>query len=87
MKQEENLNGAQYSLTMAARTDTGRVRAANEDAVWSDVYRRAAILADGMGGHKAGDVAAQMLVKRLAERLPLPEQQTRSRVEIAEALL
>jgi protein phosphatase len=87
MNPEENQNATQYTLEMAARTDIGKVRATNEDAVWVDANCCAAILADGMGGHKAGDVAAQMLVKRLAECLPLPEQQRRSRLEIAEALL
>ncbi|MDR0736832.1 MAG: protein phosphatase 2C domain-containing protein [Zoogloeaceae bacterium] len=87
MNPEENPNAIRYALKMAAHTHIGRVRATNEDAVWSDVDCAAAILADGMGGHKAGDVAAQMLVKRLAECLPIPEAQSHSRIELAEALL
>ncbi|MDR1350796.1 MAG: protein phosphatase 2C domain-containing protein [Zoogloeaceae bacterium] len=87
MTLEENPNAAQYTLEMAAHTDIGKVRSTNEDAVWSNASYAIAILADGMGGHRAGDVAAQMLVKRLVERLPIPEQQSRSRAEIAGELL
>ncbi|MDR0674045.1 MAG: protein phosphatase 2C domain-containing protein [Zoogloeaceae bacterium] len=87
MNLEENPNAMQYTLKMAARTDIGKMRATNEDAVWSDANGATAILADGMGGHKAGDVAAQMLVKRLAESLPVPGARNRSRIALADALL
>ena len=43
-----------------ARTDPGRVRANNEDAVSVDTQARIAVLADGMGGYNAGEVAARM---------------------------
>ena len=48
--------------TFASRTDPGRVRANNEDAVLVDEARGLAVLADGMGGHNAGEVAAAMAV-------------------------
>ncbi len=43
-----------------ARTDCGRVRANNEDAVAVDAHAQVAVLADGMGGYNAGEVAAAM---------------------------
>ncbi|NMM81104.1 protein phosphatase [Acidovorax sp. SRB_14] len=43
-----------------ARTDCGRVRANNEDAVAMDAHAQVAVLADGMGGYNAGEVAAAM---------------------------
>lgn len=43
-----------------ARTDRGRVRANNEDAVTFDRVAQVAILADGMGGYNAGEIAAGM---------------------------
>ncbi|PLS06506.1 Stp1/IreP family PP2C-type Ser/Thr phosphatase [Neobacillus cucumis] len=50
------------------QTDRGRVRLHNEDAggVFSnkDGYRLA-IVADGMGGHRAGDVASEMTITAL----------------------
>ncbi|QKT04303.1 serine/threonine-protein phosphatase [Ectothiorhodospiraceae bacterium 2226] len=56
-------------LRIAGATDPGCVRERNEDAVrWS---RRAgvAVLADGMGGHLAGDVASSMAVDLLGAEL------------------
>ena len=52
-----------------AKSDTGKVREVNEDRV--AVLRRSeglllAIVADGMGGHKAGDVASEMTVQSLS---------------------
>jgi len=43
-----------------ARTDRGRVRSNNEDAVAIDRDAQLAILADGMGGYNAGEVASGM---------------------------
>ena len=47
-------------LDVAAATDAGRVRALNEDYVAADGAAGFAVLADGMGGHKAGEVASSM---------------------------
>jgi serine/threonine protein phosphatase PrpC len=44
----------------AAATDTGLVRQTNQDAVYVD--DTLAIIADGMGGHAAGEVAAAMAI-------------------------
>ncbi|CAH2713308.1 Protein phosphatase PrpC [Neobacillus rhizosphaerae] len=52
------------------KTDQGRVRQNNEDCGGTFVNRdghRLAIVADGMGGHKAGDVASKMTVSHLQE--------------------
>ncbi len=45
-----------------AITDVGRVRANNEDAVTVDTARGVAVLADGMGGYNAGEVASALAV-------------------------
>jgi protein phosphatase len=58
-----------YALEMSALTDIGQVREHNEDAVFADAERGLVILADGMGGYNAGEVASEMLVSRLAENL------------------
>ena len=42
------------------RTHTGLLRANNEDAAVVDPLTRLAVLADGMGGYNAGEVAASM---------------------------
>ena len=43
-----------------AKTDTGRSRDNNEDSVAVDEDTRLAVLADGMGGYNAGEIASGM---------------------------
>jgi serine/threonine protein phosphatase PrpC len=50
----------------ACRTDTGRQREHNEDAIAILPTIGAAILADGMGGHNAGEVASQLAIDLIA---------------------
>jgi len=49
----------------AALTDSGRVRANNEDALSFDPALGLAILADGMGGYNGGEVASGMAIALL----------------------
>lgn len=51
------------AFEIAAKTDTGLVRAQNEDAVAFSAEYGYAILADGMGGYRAGEVASRMAVE------------------------
>lgn len=54
-------------LEVAVRSDPGRIRGRNEDAVFAKPSLGLAILADGMGGYNAGDVASGMAVVMLSE--------------------
>ena len=47
-------------------TDAGRVRKSNEDRFISDAELRLFAVADGMGGHKAGEVAAQLAIDAIS---------------------
>jgi PPM family protein phosphatase len=50
-------------------TDPGRRRSNNEDRIYWDVQRGIFIVADGMGGEAAGEVAAQHAVDSIKKRL------------------
>lgn len=60
---------AQTRLKIAGHTDTGRRRDYNQDHIGFDQELGIAVLADGMGGHKAGEVAAHMAVKFVLGKL------------------
>lgn len=75
-------------LQFAAKTDTGLVRAHNEDAVEiSEVYK-AAVLADGMGGYNAGEIASGIAttVFRAALEQQLQQVQEKSRSASSKSL-
>ncbi len=54
-----------FTVFGTGMTDTGRARAHNEDAIAWDVPHGLALLADGMGGHNAGDVASRLCLETL----------------------
>jgi protein phosphatase len=58
-------------ISVAARTDVGRIRAGNEDSLFADASqsRGLFIVADGMGGHAAGEVASEMAVQIVSQEL------------------
>lgn len=62
------LSAVQKTVTLAwaAHTDTGHRREVNEDSLLAQPPIFA--VADGMGGHSAGDIASAAVVTRLAEQ-------------------
>lgn len=58
-----------FTLFMAGLSDTGLAREHNEDAIRWNPERGLALLADGMGGHNAGDVASQLCLDSLEAEL------------------
>jgi protein phosphatase len=68
--------GQNYSIQAVAGTDPGMVRTINQDSVLAHVRAHdlgealgLLIVADGMGGHQAGDVASQIAVKTIRDNL------------------
>lgn len=73
-------------LEAAQRSDVGCVRQQNEDALWVDAQRGLFILADGMGGHNAGEVASRLACQVISEQLlqdRVPQRRTRAALEKA----
>jgi PPM family protein phosphatase len=56
------MNNLENALSIVRLSDTGKLRKRNEDSIASDASIGMAVLADGMGGYNAGDVASQMAV-------------------------
>jgi len=72
-------------LTGASKTDVGKQREQNEDSPYmrisEDGSRGLFIVADGMGGYQAGEVASKLAVQKISEALksflvPVSEQPT-----------
>jgi len=55
-------------------SDVGCVRTNNEDYCFIDAERGLYVLADGMGGAKAGECASRMAVETMAETVLLAAQ-------------
>lgn len=57
-------------ITIEGMTDTGLIRDHNEDSIGNDLSIGLAVLADGMGGHKGGEVASALAVNSILNDLP-----------------
>ena len=61
------MTGRQFRLDWLARTDRGSVRDHNEDTFAAVPEMRVWLVADGMGGHEAGDWASREIAEAFAE--------------------
>ncbi len=62
---EDDVAPAPLRRTGHGRTDLGRKRSTNEDAFFMDDHLGLYVVADGMGGHAAGEVASREAVDTL----------------------
>ena len=64
---------ADSKFRSAAATDTGLLRDHNEDRYWIDPARGVFLVVDGVGGHAAGELAAQTAVEAIRETVTADE--------------
>ena len=55
------------TIIAAGLTHVGRVRSHNQDAYWTEAEDQMFVVADGMGGHAAGELASQMAVQSVRD--------------------
>lgn len=65
LRRAEEAHMSNYELRHGGVTDTGNVRAVNQDQLLADGDLVA--VADGMGGHRAGEVASRLAVETLRD--------------------
>ena len=56
-------------LSIYGETDVGKLREHNEDCIGWDTAMGLVLLADGMGGHNAGEIASELAVNSIREAL------------------
>ena len=62
----DQLSPISFQISSNGVTDTGRVRDKNEDSILVHADENVWIVADGMGGHHAGDFASQTITNNLS---------------------
>jgi PPM family protein phosphatase len=86
-RSSEGPSGGRRTLSAAGVSDRGRIRLDNEDRFYVDVERGIYLVADGVGGHVAGEVAAtiacDVIVRRLERPTGTAEQRVREAITLA----
>lgn len=67
----------------AARSDVGRKRRVNQDDLWINPECDLYILADGMGGHAAGETASHLAVEEIVRLITDAEGEDRTPTDMA----
>ncbi len=63
-------------IECGACNDQGKIRTSNEDQYLANAQKKIFLVADGMGGHAAGEVASQMAASTIEESLSKSELST-----------
>jgi len=73
-------------MRAAGLTDVGCKRSMNQDAFYLDQERQIYIVADGMGGHKAGDLASKTSLGAIRHYLDVKDPRDTTELEVEEAM-
>jgi protein phosphatase len=70
-------------VDIVERSDVGRVRETNEDVVMTSADNRVAVLADGMGGLEAGEIASSTAADEILNWLAARKEHTEATIHAA----
>ncbi|MCF6159669.1 MAG: serine/threonine-protein phosphatase [wastewater metagenome] len=73
-------------MKVAYKTDTGKQRKQNEDSILVDESLNIFLVADGLGGHQAGEVASNLAVKECYKYLKQHLDKTKTHEDISRLL-
>jgi serine/threonine protein phosphatase PrpC len=65
-----------HSFSYSAKSDRGLVRQNNQDAYHVSIEHGLVVVADGMGGHQAGEIASQMAIEGIKNDILQPHWQS-----------
>jgi protein phosphatase len=68
-------------ILCTGKTDRGKVRKTNQDSIFIDPLNRCFVVADGMGGHRGGDIASQLTVKVFSDYFSQSDPKTPNKIE------
>jgi PPM family protein phosphatase len=74
------------TIDICARTEIGKIRSANEDAFYVDPDKGIFLVADGLGGHPAGNVASRMVVEEAVRFLGGKSRVLEGKVAVGQAI-
>jgi len=83
----------QQAIEIVSKTDCGKVRSHNEDSLSYDTASGLAVLADGMGGYNAGEIASNIAITVISSQVKhhqgimRPEKTTLNTEDVGEMIL
>jgi PPM family protein phosphatase len=79
----ETIVNAAIAYRSGAASDTGHERTTNEDRILADDANGVFLVVDGMGGHAAGELAADTAAKVIAEQMKHPAADVEKTIRVA----
>lgn len=73
-------------MLVSYASNIGKIRKNNEDSIIVDTHNRYMIIADGMGGHNAGEVASSICVNIISDYLNCNLSESNSNTQIEEII-
>jgi len=74
-------------LLCSGQSDKGLVRKSNQDSILINSSQKCFVVADGMGGHRGGDIASQLTIQVLADHLDKMPLKTPNKITLIKEII